>query len=314
MSREIHSETAMVCDDKICTFYLKHRESRLLATMVYCRLLFFLVCICHGDSFPNRGQGDGFAVVGAEQDDATDCHPCNLELCPVAVDCRAGLVLDRCGCCMECGNIEAQPCDLDSTNSFYGLCGDNLECRMEISALEHGEVPEPQCVCVSQEAVCGSDGRTYENVCKFKEAARGQTSVVRTGPCFTVPRIEHPPQDHVNVTGSDIIFLCEVFAFPMAVIEWRKDGDDSSLPGDDPHISVQSRGGPMKYELSSWLQIERVTKEDAGTYRCVARNRLGWITASAVLAVLEEDVASSISSANTTEAVISDHTEDYYDY
>ncbi|KAK1154188.1 kazal-type serine protease inhibitor domain-containing protein 1-like [Acipenser oxyrinchus oxyrinchus] len=314
MSRGIHSETAMACDDKICTLYLKHRESRLLATMVYCRLLFLLVCICHGDSFPNPGQGDGFAVVGAEQDDATDCHPCSLELCPVAVDCRAGLVLDRCGCCMECGNIEAQPCDLDSTNSFYGLCGDNLECRMDISVLEHGEVPEPQCVCVSQEAVCGSDGRTYENVCKFKEAAGGQTSVVSTGPCFTVPRIEHPPQDHVNVTGSDIIFLCEVFAFPMAVIEWRKDGDDSSLPGDDPHISVQSRGGPMKYELSSWLQIERVTKGDAGTYRCVARNRLGWITASAVLAVLEEGVASSISPANTTEAVISEHTEDYYDY
>lgn len=45
-----------------------------------------------------------------------------------------------------------------------------------------------------------------------------------------------------------MIFGCEVFAYPMASIEWRKDGLDIQLPGDDPHISVQvgagSRGLP----------------------------------------------------------------------
>jgi hypothetical protein len=41
------------------------------------------------------------------------------------------------------------------------------------------------------------------------------------------------------VSGQDVIFGCEVFAYPMASIEWRKDGLDIQLPGDDPHISVQ---------------------------------------------------------------------------
>lgn len=36
-----------------------------------------------------------------------------------------------------------------------------------------------------------------------------------------------------------MVFLCEVFAFPMALVEWRKEGRDVVLPGDDPHISVQ---------------------------------------------------------------------------
>lgn len=48
----------------------------------------------------------------------------------------------------------------------------------------------------------------------------------------------------------------------------------------------QSRGGPLKYELSSWLQIEKAGLADAGTYRCVARNELGSISAMAVLGVL----------------------------
>lgn len=47
------------------------------------------------------------------------------------------------------------------------------------------------------------------------------------------------PYDIWNVTGQDVIFGCEVFAYPMASIEWRKDGLDIQLPGDDPHISVQ---------------------------------------------------------------------------
>ncbi|XP_051255704.1 kazal-type serine protease inhibitor domain-containing protein 1-like [Dicentrarchus labrax] len=41
----------------------------------------------------------------------------------------------------------------------------------------------------------------------------------------------------------------------MTLVEWRKEGRDVVLPGDDPHISVQSRGGPLKFEHSSWLQI-----------------------------------------------------------
>lgn len=53
------------------------------------------------------------------------------------------------------------------------------------------------------------------------------------------PQIVLHPYDIWNVTGQDVIFGCEVFAYPMASIEWRKDGLDIQLPGDDPHISVQ---------------------------------------------------------------------------
>lgn len=52
-------------------------------------------------------------------------------------------------------------------------------------------------------------------------------------------------------------------------------------------VSVfQSRGGPLKFELSSWLQIEGAGPEDSGTYRCIARNNLGSVSASAVLGIL----------------------------
>lgn len=55
------------------------------------------------------------------------------------------------------------------------------------------------------------------------------------------PVIKVPPRNQVNRSGSSLVFLCEVFAFPMALVEWRKDGRDVVLPGDDPHISVQVR-------------------------------------------------------------------------
>lgn len=86
-----------------------------------------------------------------------------------------------------------------------------------------------------------------------------------------------------------MIFGCEVFAYPMASIEWRKDGLDIQLPGDDPHISVQFRGGPQKFEVTGWLQIQALRPSDEGTYRCLARNALGQAEASATLTVLTPD-------------------------
>uniref|UniRef100_A0A3B4AS53 Ig-like domain-containing protein n=1 Tax=Periophthalmus magnuspinnatus TaxID=409849 RepID=A0A3B4AS53_9GOBI len=101
-----------------------------------------------------------------------------------------------------------------------------------------------------------------------------------------------PPQTQVNSSGSLLLFLCEVYAFPAATVEWRKEGQEGSLPGDDPHLSVQSRGGPLKFELSSWLQIERAGLQDAGTYQCVARNKLGTVSASAQLRIMTQvDIA-----------------------
>ncbi|XP_015250741.1 PREDICTED: kazal-type serine protease inhibitor domain-containing protein 1-like [Cyprinodon variegatus] len=134
-----------------------------------------------------------------------------------------------------------------------------------------------------------------------------------SSPTVPEPVIKVPPRNQVNRSGSSLVFLCEVFAFPMALVEWRKDGRDVVLPGDDPHISVQSRGGPLRFELSSWLQIEGAEPGDSGTYRCTARNNLGSVSASAVLGVLGEDELSSYLSRSASEMkqLMDDYDQDY---
>lgn len=226
-------------------------------------------------------------------EEGNDCPPCEAALCAVPRGCGAGAVRDRCGCCWECGNVEGQLCDLDHTNHFYGLCGDGLDCRLELAGLAHGEVPEPQCVCRHHLAVCGSDGSTYPQLCRFQQAANANQSANLTlahqGPCEAVPQIISPPFSVWNTTGEDVIFGCEIFAYPMAAVEWRKEGLETFLPGDDPHISVQFRGGPLKYEVSGWLQIQGIRSSDAGVYLCCAHNKLGEVSAAANLTVLSAD-------------------------
>lgn len=235
------------------------------------------------------------------------CGRCDPELCPEPRGCRAGLVPDRCGCCQECGNLEGQACDPGARSGFYGLCGTGLRCRAEDG--------EDVCVCEQQEALCGSDGNTYLNRCQFGEAASSDPELrtAGAGPCRTVPVIKVPPQNQVNGSGSSLVFLCEVFAFPMALVEWRKDGQDVVLPGDDPHISVQARGGPLKFELSSWLQIEGAEPGDSGTYRCTARNDLGSVSASAELGILGAEELSSYLSRSVSEMkrLMDDYDHDY---
>lgn len=270
------------------------------------------------DEEPGVGGGGGGrdGPGGAE-----GCGLCEPELCPETRGCRAGLVLDSCGCCKECGNLEGQACDPGDRSVFYGLCGTGLRCQADPRPAGGGggdDEEEAVCVCEQQDAVCGSDGTTYMNMCQFREAAfsRPELKTRGKGPCKTVPVIKVPPQSQVNGTGSSLVFLCEVFAFPMALVEWRKEGRDIILPGDDPHISVQSRGGPLKFELSSWLQIEGAEPEDSGTYRCIARNNLGSVSASAVLGVLGAEELSSYLANSVSEMKqlmdATDYDQDFY--
>eukprot|EP00076_Gallus_gallus_P009926 XP_004942285.1 kazal-type serine protease inhibitor domain-containing protein 1 isoform X2 [Gallus gallus] len=211
-----------------------------------CLLLYLLTlpwaCLQPGRAFPSSAEylQRGWQRLLEEGEGCAECRP---EECPVPRGCLAGTVRDACDCCWECANLEGQICDLDNTNHFYGKCGEHLECQLEAGDLQRGEVPEPQCACISHQALCGSDGRTYPQICRFLESARAHPdanlTVAHEGPCEAEPQITSPPYDAWNVTGQDVIFGCEVFAYPMASIEWRKDGTEMLLPGDDPHISVQ---------------------------------------------------------------------------
>lgn len=116
------------------------------------------------------------------------CAPCQPEECAAPRGCLAGRVRDACGCCWECANLEGQLCDLDPSAHFYGRCGEQLECRLDAGGdLSRGEVPEPLCVCSSQLPLCGSDGRTYSQICRLQEAARAlpdaNLTVAHPGPC-----------------------------------------------------------------------------------------------------------------------------------
>lgn len=56
---------------------------------------------------------------------------------------------------------------------------------------------------------------------------------------FPEPVIVSPPHDVIDVEGSDIFFSCEVLSYPMAVVEWRKEGNSVFLPADGSNMLVQ---------------------------------------------------------------------------
>ncbi|MGH0116435.1 UNVERIFIED_CONTAM: hypothetical protein FKN15_017085 [Acipenser sinensis] len=137
--------------------------------------------------------------------------------------------------------------------------------------------------------------------------------------CFSpaVPLISRAPRDLQNYTGNDIVFGCEVSAYPMAHLGWRKKGKETFLPGDDAHISVQVRGGPQRYGITGWLQIQGVMKSDEGVYTCYTRNAYGEAYASASLRVIDDqDVTSSMMKmgvGSQTSNYLEEEEEEFYD-
>jgi len=178
---------------------------------------------------------------------------------------------------------------LPRSYEIYADCGENLFCKMRTD-MEANDPPEAVCYCLKDEPICGSDGITYENECKLtEERYRQRNGLVAStrGPCNTVPKIVSPPEDITNKTGSYVAFSCEAKGWPVPIIEWRvqRDSDVKALPSDDPHIAVQSRGGPSSYEVTGWLQLLDITHVDQGTYYCVAKNSEGETKAAAKLVV-----------------------------
>ncbi|KAL1475921.1 hypothetical protein MTO96_036933 [Rhipicephalus appendiculatus] len=97
-----------------------------------------------------------------------------------------------------------------------------------------------------------------------EDEARAEGDDVRTRP----PRVVTPPENTRNRTGGRAAMTCE------------------ALPTDSSRISVQSRGGPDSFEVTSWLQLLDLRPEDTATYWCVGANENGETSAAAKLNVL----------------------------
>uniref|UniRef100_A0A8D0D1N5 HtrA serine peptidase 3a n=1 Tax=Sander lucioperca TaxID=283035 RepID=A0A8D0D1N5_SANLU len=108
---------------------------------------------------------------------------CDVSLCP-SPSCPGGYVPDRCNCCLACSPREGDPCGRKNDLP----CGDGLECKLLAAGRRRGS--KGVCRCKTEDEVCGSDGKTYGNVCKMKTASRkgeqkGRAAVSQAhkGPC-----------------------------------------------------------------------------------------------------------------------------------
>lgn len=115
---------------------------------------------------------------------------CDVSTCP-SPSCPSGYVPDRCNCCLVCAQGEGDPCGRKDDLP----CGDGLECKHPAGK----RLSKGVCQCRFTSKVCGSDGKTYGNVCQLKAVSRkalqqglpGITQVHK-GPCETDLGPTHP--------------------------------------------------------------------------------------------------------------------------
>lgn len=211
------------------------------------------------------------AAVLAMAAAAKRCPKCDIEKCPELDQgtCLSGTVKDDCDCCLVCGKMEGEPCNLNKRDQ----CGHGLVCK---DATSTGAV----CHCQFQEILCGTDGKTYTNLCQLSAAAvrEQKTNTLRIekmGPCSPGAKIVTKPEYVRNHTDSNVVLQCEAMGFPSPVMNWgfvNAANQSFNLPGDDDHLVTSSRGGPGKYMVTSWLQIEGLAKHHEGDYTCYADN------------------------------------------
>lgn len=172
--------------------------------------------------------------------------------------------------------------------------------RGKAGAAAGGAVVSGVCMCKNRYPVCGSDGNTYPSGCQLRAASlraesRGEKAItqVSKGTCDQGPSIVTPPKDIWNVTGAKVFLSCEVIGIPTPVLIWNKVKRDEDgfqrielLPGDRENLAIQTRGGPEKHEVTGWVLLSPLSKEDAGEYECHASNSQGQASASAKITVV----------------------------
>ncbi|XP_016113583.1 serine protease HTRA1B-like [Sinocyclocheilus grahami] len=147
---------------------------------------------------------------------------CDKSLCPpIPADCLAGDILDQCDCCTVCAAGEGEPCG--GTGKLGDPeCGEGLDC-----AVSEGVEPTTTvrrrgktgvCVCKSPEAVCGSDGQSYRNICELKRVSNRAQKLqqppiifIQRGACGKV-RTQAWPVNIVNFTLKNSFILGMMFS------------------------------------------------------------------------------------------------------
>ncbi|XP_015262484.1 PREDICTED: insulin-like growth factor-binding protein 7 [Gekko japonicus] len=193
-------------------------------------------------------------------------------------------------CKEQCMPPRGEACGGGGAGGGWGRCATGLECRRRRKGLPGA------CVCKNRYPVCGSDGLTYPSACQLRVASlraqsRGERPVQQRskGPCEQGPSIVTPPKDIWNVTGAQIYLSCEVIGVPTPVLTWNKIAKGQRtelLPGDRENLAIQTRGGPEKHEVTGWVLISPLSKDDSGEYECHASNSQGEATASARITVV----------------------------
>ncbi|XP_064829976.1 insulin-like growth factor-binding protein 7 isoform X1 [Oncorhynchus masou masou] len=242
------------------------------------------------------------------------CGACEPSLCDALpeVGCKSGTIFDSCGCCSLCAAGEGEPCRGRGTTAKR--CASGLEC---VKSDKNKKTKLGVCACKTKYEVCGSDGVTYKTGCDLKVASlkavneeKPEIKVLNKGKCATAPVIVTAPGEVYNVTGSQVYLSCEAIGIPTPVITWKKVPEGSIvrslgllnphfsqvtsgkqrmelLPGDRDNLAIQTRGGPEKHEVTGWVLISPLTKEEAGSYECHAVNAKGEASAVGTIHVVE---------------------------
>ncbi|XP_051268038.1 insulin-like growth factor-binding protein 7 [Dicentrarchus labrax] len=223
------------------------------------------------------------------------CGPCDPDQCASlpAEGCPAGSLLDSCGCCTVCAAAGGELCG--GRRAAARRCGSGLEC-VKSDADKKNKLG--LCVCKSDYDVCGTDGVTYKSGCALKRASltaqsqgKEPINVQNKGRCATAPVIVTPPGEVYNVSGSQVYLSCEAVGVPTPVLTWKRVLSGKRrmelLPGDRDNLAIQTRGGPEKHEVTGWVLISPLTKEEEGSYECHATNSKGEASAVGTIHLVE---------------------------